>query len=232
MGITERRERERLERKALIMRCAKELILELGAEKVSMMEIAKRAELSKATLYLYFSSKDVLFKEICDTAGNHFFEVLKARMKPGLSAMDIIQLYWNCYLEMFGESDEIIIIFSMKHFLAPDYPFISLDDESDSLTAFEFYSTLKMMISQGIAEGTFNPDMDPGLISRTILSIFSNIVENAARLPKSDRHRQIIREMQNIFQVVLRGIVREGFDKSLLVFPAPKETETVSLQRK
>jgi hypothetical protein len=120
----------------------------------------------------------------------------------------------------------------MKHFLAPEYPFLSLDDESNSLTTFEFYSTLKMIISQGIAEGTFDPDMDPGLISRTILSIFSNIIENAVRLPMGDRTRQIIREMRNIFQVVLRGIAREGFDRSLLVFPIPKEAGTESLKRK
>jgi AcrR family transcriptional regulator len=35
------------------MRCAKELILGYGVEKVSMTEIAEKAELSKAVLYLY-----------------------------------------------------------------------------------------------------------------------------------------------------------------------------------
>jgi AcrR family transcriptional regulator len=222
MGIQERREREKAERKALIMGCAKELILEHGAEKVSMMDIAKKAELSKATLYLYFPSKALLFMDICNIAGVRFIEFFRSRMRPGLPAMETIKLYWNCYLELFGESDEMLIIFSMWQYLAPDYPFLSLEEETRQLTIFEFYTAIKDMIAQGVAEETFDSDIDPAAIARTILSMFSAVIENAAKLPKNTRNaRPIMDELTKIFQIILRGIAREGLDRSLLVLPVP-----------
>jgi AcrR family transcriptional regulator len=226
MGILERREREKTERKALIMRCAKDLILEYGAEKVSMMDIAKKAELSKATLYLYFPSKALLFMEICNIAGIRFLDFFRSRLRPGLSAVETIKLYWNCYLELFGESDEMLIIFSMWQYLAPDYPFLSLEKEAKPLTILEFFAAIKDMIAQGIDEGTFEPASDPAMIARTILSLFSGVIENTAKIPKNARNvRLIMEETTKIFQIILRGIAREEIDRSILTLPVPTETK-------
>ena len=54
MGIADRKQREKEERRTLILKKAKELILERGVDFLSMQEIADSAELSKAALYLYF----------------------------------------------------------------------------------------------------------------------------------------------------------------------------------
>lgn len=222
MGILERREREKTERKALIMRCAQELILEYGAERVSMMDIAKQAELSKATLYLYFPSKALLFMEICNRAGSRFIDFFRSRLRPGLTAVETIKLYWNCYLEMFGESDEMLIIFSMWQYLLPDYPFLSLEEEAKPLSIFEFYTAIRDMMAQGIAEKTFDSDVDPAMVARTILSMFSGVIENIAKMPKGARDiRFIMDELTKIFQIILRGIAREGLDRSLLTLPVP-----------
>jgi AcrR family transcriptional regulator len=222
MGIAERRERERAERKTLIINCAKALILEYGAEKVSMMDISKKAELSKATLYLYFPSKDLLFKEICTAAGIKFVEFFQSRMKPGLTLLETLKLYWDCFLELYGESNDMIIIFSMKEYLTPDYPFLFLEERSDSSITFEFYTTLRDMIAQGINEGLFAPETNPAMISRVLLSLFSGIIENAAKMPESVRNAQaIINELTNLFQIILRGIAREGLDRSCLTLPNP-----------
>jgi AcrR family transcriptional regulator len=224
MGIAERREREKADRRALIIRCAKELILEQGAENVSMMDIAKKAELSKATLYLYFPSKELLFLEICNAAAVQFVECFRSRLIPGLAAIEVIKLYWQCYLEMFGESDEMVIFFSMWQYLAPGYPFLSLADTNKSLTIFEFYAAIRDMIAQGIAEGTFDPEVDSAMIARTILSLFSTVIANSAKVPKNIRNtRFIIDEITRLFQIMIRGIARDGLDRTLLDLPALPE---------
>jgi AcrR family transcriptional regulator len=220
MGIAERKKREKAGRKALIMCCAKELILERGAENVSMMDIAKKAELSKATLYLYFPSKELLFLNICNAAAVQFIDHFRVRLFPGLTAIESIKLYWQCYLDMFGESDEMVIFFSMWQYLAPGYPFLSLEDKDKPLTIFEFYAAIRDMIAQGIAEGTFDPSIDPTMIARTILSLFSTVIENSAKMPKDVRNsRFVIDELTKIFQIMIRGIARDGLDKSLLDLP-------------
>jgi AcrR family transcriptional regulator len=223
MGIPERKEREKIERRAHIMRCAKDLILEHGAEQVSMMDIAKKTELSKATLYLYFSDKDALFKSICDEAGDRFFEYVRSRLSPGIPGLEALKIFWRSYLDMYGESEDMIIMFNIQHYLAPAFPFIQIEEHPEGSSAdyaYIFYSMIKDMIEQGIREGAFEPDIKPDITSRTIFMLFSGIVENAAKMPKAVRKSQfIIEEMKNIFEIMLRGMVRQGFDRSALVLP-------------
>lgn len=60
MGIIERKERERQARRTEIIEAAEKLFFSKGVQQTSMDEIAREAELSKGTLYLYFQSKEDL----------------------------------------------------------------------------------------------------------------------------------------------------------------------------
>lgn len=68
MGIEERKERERrIQRKvrrSQIIGAAKKVFSEKGFNGATMEDIAREAELSSGTLYLYFSSKDELYAAI------------------------------------------------------------------------------------------------------------------------------------------------------------------------
>ncbi|MBN2416077.1 TetR/AcrR family transcriptional regulator [bacterium] len=64
MGIRERKEREREQRRGSILKEAKNLISRNGVEGTSMNQLAESTELNKATLYLYFSNKDDLIDAI------------------------------------------------------------------------------------------------------------------------------------------------------------------------
>lgn len=61
MGIAERRQREKELRREAIIKAATEIFKKKGLTASTMEEIASRAELSKATLYLYFTNKEELF---------------------------------------------------------------------------------------------------------------------------------------------------------------------------
>lgn len=60
MGIAERKEREKTERRQAILAAAQRLFNEQGFEKVSMRNIAEAIEYSPATIYLYFKDKNEL----------------------------------------------------------------------------------------------------------------------------------------------------------------------------
>jgi AcrR family transcriptional regulator len=64
MGITERKEREKEQRRNDIIDAAEKIFFEKGMELATMDDVAKEAELSKGTLYLYFNSKDDLLHAI------------------------------------------------------------------------------------------------------------------------------------------------------------------------
>ncbi|GHU09085.1 hypothetical protein FACS1894151_06160 [Spirochaetia bacterium] len=229
MSITERKEREKAERKSLIMHCAKALILEHGIEAVSMQEIAAKAELSKATLYLYFSSKEALFEELCEDAAQRFIGYYRSHCAPGMSALDSLKLYWKSYIKIFGESEDIELFFNMKHYLLPVISFPESENVSDnSKISYTVYTMIREMISAGIAEGIFESNIDAETTARVLLALFSFFVESAGHMPgEQRRERKIIAGMRDIFQIMLRGIVREGIARSTLELPleweAPNE---------
>ena len=217
MGVSERKEREKFARRKIIMDCARELILTHGVEGVSMSEIAKRTELSKATLYLYFPSKDELLNEICEESATMFIEYARPRLGEGITGLVALKRYWTAYLEIFGRSDEMVILFNLRRFLFPTLP-LTPDEENPSTAVrytYMLYYLIKDMIDQGIAEATFDAGTDSDMVTRTIISLFSYIVENAAKLPKNERTSMaVIEETRNVFQIILRGIASEGIDRS------------------
>ncbi len=64
MGITERKEREKQEKRTLILEAATKMFLEDGFDKTSLRNIADKIEYSPATIYLYFKDKNELFYAI------------------------------------------------------------------------------------------------------------------------------------------------------------------------
>lgn len=61
MGIAERKEREKRQRKELILEAARKLFQERGFLNVTISDLAEAAELSIGTLYLYFKNKDDIY---------------------------------------------------------------------------------------------------------------------------------------------------------------------------
>ncbi len=64
MAISQRRQREKQERRAQILEAARTVFRKKGFLVATMDEVASEAELSKGTLYLYFKSKDDLLMGI------------------------------------------------------------------------------------------------------------------------------------------------------------------------
>ncbi len=64
MGVKERREREREQRKSQIMDTARALLLEKGLNATSINQIAKRCELSVGSIYFYFKDKEEIFASL------------------------------------------------------------------------------------------------------------------------------------------------------------------------
>ena len=85
MGIAERKEREKAERRRSILDAARDLIREKAFEEITMDDIARELELSRATLYLYFSNKS----EIYITLLTDGMQALLEAYRHALSTSDI-----------------------------------------------------------------------------------------------------------------------------------------------
>jgi len=217
MGIAERREREKAARRNGILVCAKELIVQRGVERVSMEDIAQRAELSKATLYLHFPNKEAIFNEICEESARGFCEYLGrlSLADHGITGIAAIRYLWRGYVNLFGDSDEMIIVFRIRSFLASWLPPDPGQIKSPHIGAI--LTAIHTIIEQCKAEGVFAPDLNSARAVRMMLLLFSTIVQNTANLPPEARNSPtMIREMTNTFQIIIRGFAREGIEHSML----------------
>ena len=64
MAFERRRIREKENRKSAILKAARKLFFEKGFKSVTVESIARKAELSKGAVYLYFKSKDEIYSQI------------------------------------------------------------------------------------------------------------------------------------------------------------------------
>lgn len=77
MGIQERKRREREMRRRQITDAARKVFFSKGFTKTTMEDIAREAELSPGTLYLYFKNKDELYASLSVAVLEHLYERLK-----------------------------------------------------------------------------------------------------------------------------------------------------------
>ena len=77
MGIQDRKRRERENRRRQILRAAHKIFSIRGFTKTTMEDIAREAELSPGTLYLYFKNKDELYASLSVEVLQRLYEKLK-----------------------------------------------------------------------------------------------------------------------------------------------------------
>src|SRR5215831_13039092 len=88
--IAERRQEEKERRRADILDAAEQVLSSVGWEELTMDQVARKARLSRALLYVYFGDKVDLMYGICERAlimlGQRMDEAV-ARHKRGLDQM-------------------------------------------------------------------------------------------------------------------------------------------------
>lgn len=77
MGVAERKEREKEQRRQEIIVAAEKVFFRKGIDNSTMDDVAEQAELSKATLYLYFSSKDEIYSAIFSKSQERLYKTIR-----------------------------------------------------------------------------------------------------------------------------------------------------------
>jgi len=219
MGIAERKKREKEERRKRILDVAKELILDHGVTAISMQDIADAAEFSKATLYLYFQSKEAILADILGTSADAFIAYTEERLKSATDGLRAIRILWDSYLGFFAESPDIFIFTGIKNYFDPGFRPAKEDDvgvEADRPES-KIRRLIVRVLRRGCEDGTLEASIDPDKIARIILMITTAIIDDAARLPREDRDAELIRDsMQSTFEILLRGMAASSTERSLL----------------
>jgi AcrR family transcriptional regulator len=192
MGIQERKQRERERRRQQIIVAAKRVFSEKGFSKATMEDIAREAELSPGTLYLYFKNKDELYASL---------------------SLRILQ-YMNIRLEDVKketDSNPEQKIDSIKEALYDVYQF----DPMILINMFHLQSgeTLKNLSSpllDNITELSRNSSFltrQPNAVADIVWSLFTGVVlwEESKRMIDDDKDH-LKKTLDNAFEIFARGI--------------------------
>jgi AcrR family transcriptional regulator len=82
MSIAERKEREKEQRRNLILDAAEKVFFSKGIDSSTMDEVAEEAELSKGTLYLYFKSKEDIRFAIFQRGADILNDLMRKNLIP------------------------------------------------------------------------------------------------------------------------------------------------------
>ncbi|MBI5529443.1 MAG: TetR/AcrR family transcriptional regulator [Deltaproteobacteria bacterium] len=112
MGIQERREREREARKKSVLDAARALVRDRGFNGATSREIAKACEISEATLFFYYKSKDEIFTSLLLDGIDFMARGLDEIAAAGLPRRGRIERLWRFFGEVRAEHPEYFHVFA------------------------------------------------------------------------------------------------------------------------
>lgn len=126
MGIEERRAREREARRKVLLDAARELVVERGFVGTTTRQIAARCELSEATLFWYFNSKDEILVSLLFEGIDFMARGLEEVAAQGEPPRDRLAALWRFFARVREEHPEYFHVF---HFLSQPQSTAAVSEE-------------------------------------------------------------------------------------------------------
>jgi TetR/AcrR family transcriptional regulator len=174
MGISDRRQREKEQRKTEILDGAERLFFSRSYEDVSMEDIAREVELNKATIYLYFENKEALFATIVVRGIRVLQEKYEACMEKQVPGIVKVALMGQAYYQFSEEYPEYL---RLIHFYGSER--FSTENPYTAEIGKGYGACRKILqdaIREGIGDGTIRADIDPFLASMYLMISFMGIL--------------------------------------------------------
>jgi AcrR family transcriptional regulator len=220
MGTSERKEREKEQKKALMLNAAEELILEKGLDNLNMDEVAERAEVSKGSLYMYFKNKTDLVLGICNKATALLSKEIAEVLTRDLPGIEMVYNIGATFLNFVRSHPEFFS--SMRFFDSlkdadqigkSDYTSMCQNNMNTSFTS------MVRAIQIGMQDGTINSDYNPKELAILLWSTSHGLV-SMAYMHQNTPHFKLLEnnqiEMNSLFENYMKligcGIAAEDTD--------------------
>jgi len=207
MGIQERKQRERERRRQQIAVAAKKIFSVKGFNKTTMEDIAREAELSAGTSYLYYKNKNELFASLSLRVLKYMnIRLEKVIKEPDQTPEQRVMLLKSAFYDVY-EFDPLIVI-NIFHLQSSEI-LKNLSPELLSQIKALSQSSIAIISSvfkEGIAQNKFI-DRHPVALADIIWAIFSGIVlwEESKRII-DDKKEYLKQTLDIAFEIFARGI--------------------------
>ena len=180
MGITERKEREKEQRRNDILDAAEKVFFSRGVDNATMDEVAEAAELSKGTLYLYFKSKEELYMGIHirghKILNDMFCQALETA-GPGIQKVREIGKAYFRFSREYPNYFHALLYFEISGFDFSDQESLAYQCH---LQGEACMACVTQAIQTGIEDGSIRADLDPQKTAWLLWGVSSGIIQNLA----------------------------------------------------
>jgi len=210
MGVIERREREKDIRRKQILEAAEKVLLSKGFDGATMEDIAQQAELSPATLYLYFKNKEELYTYLNLRILRYASERLEhLHERNGYTPEQKLEALKEVFYRIY-KFDPISLI-NIFHFQASN----ALKNLSPKLLSeIQLWSakslrTIAKIFEEGIAQGVFI-DQHPTALADVVWSAFGGIVLWEETKTKLNPQKKYLKKTLDLaFEVFLNSVKKK-----------------------
>lgn len=204
MGILERKEREKIEMREMILEAATAMFLEEGYEKSSIRNIAEKIEYSPATIYLYFKDKDELFHAIHDLGFQKMLKQME-KLKKIESPLTRLRELGATYIDFALKNPEYYdLMFIMRA------PMKAIKQMKEELACWAYGETTFEFLQKTVAEC-----IEKKLIKSTDMHLVSmnmwSLVHGMVSLYIRDRFL-----IMNVSETQLRKMLLAGLDEAMM----------------
>ena len=163
MIVESRREQNKLQCRARILKASRQLFSTRGFEQTTMDDVAARAEVSKATLYNYFTSKDSLLMGIAEAALEEICQLIADELKDEPDAVQKLRRVMQTF-----------VLDSVRYLaLCRKIAYLNSFEESDLYqTRLEMLRLLGTLVAQAQAQGTLRADVPAQSIVDLLMGLY------------------------------------------------------------
>ncbi|MFH2094828.1 MAG: TetR/AcrR family transcriptional regulator [Bacteroidota bacterium] len=206
MGIIERKEREKEQRRNDIVDAAEQVFFTKGYENATMDDVAEKAELSKGTLYLYFRNKEDLHYAIILRGLEKVNSLIREEYSEKLKGADNLLEMGRGYVRFTKEQPNYFN--AIMHF---DSAKIEKVDPDKKARLFQDDSPLVFLIEvvlKGQQDGSIRTDIEAKELAIILWSQLSGVLEFIVLRSQLVEMLEIVPEemIMNQFKILLEGL--------------------------
>ena len=210
MGIVERKEREKERRKDEIVEAARKVFFEKGLVAATMDEIAEAAELSKATVYLHFPSKEDLYLAVAMGGLRILHGSFQEIIAQEPSVVRALHLMKDAYMEFFHTHRQYVQMFSFLqmsqfHKQVSDHMRSMCDSEND-----RHWEQIIELFRRGVEQKIIRDDIDPTEMAIVLWSNASSLMlraDNEHDMWKRRRNVDLRKTMETSFRMTIDAML-------------------------
>lgn len=212
MGIKERKEREREERKEVIRSRAKDIIHEEGMKGASLKRIAEAADVSTSGIAYYFGSKEGLLIDILERSVDAFYRHAKTRMDGTERGIDSLRTLWSSFMEFFIESNDISILVGIRNYVDFRFPHeIASSTNRHPKAALKVCGLIEETLGRGILDGSVDSRLKPADAARTLFLVTVSTLDSAIRFSRERRSIDpAAEELRRLYELIVPGLAADG----------------------